>query len=122
MIDAETITGVWQLLGLYGHLVDARDWGAFVELFLPDATLDYTAVHAPQVYRGRDEIRSYFEGANHPGTHHVSNIYVFEDAGDLRVKSKFWVPFSRESRPPDIERRAPLVSSAYPPGRGQGEI
>ena len=27
-----------------------------------------------------------------------------------------------ESRPPDIERRAPLVSSAYPPGRGQGEI
>ncbi len=100
MVDAETITRVAQLLGLYGHLVDARDWDRFEQLFAPDATLDYTAVHAPRVFHGRAEIRGYFEEANHPGAHHVSNIYVYESEGTVRVKSKFLAPFSRDTHEP----------------------
>jgi hypothetical protein len=98
--DAATFAGVSQLLGLYGHLVDARDWDSFDELFLPDATLDYTAVHAPKVLHGRAEIRGYFEQANHPGAHHVSNIYVYIADGQVRAKSKFIAPFSRPSHDP----------------------
>jgi 3-phenylpropionate/cinnamic acid dioxygenase small subunit len=94
MIDAETVAGISQLVSLYGHLVDARDWDRFVELFVPDATIDYTAVLAPDVCKGRAEIRRYFDQATHPEAHHGSNVYVYEADGEMRVKSKWFVPIS----------------------------
>ena len=41
MIDPIEIVLIHQLLGRYGHLVDARDWEAFSELFVEDASIDY---------------------------------------------------------------------------------
>lgn len=91
---------VHQLLGYYGHIVDAEQWERFDELFEPDAELDYTAVRAPKVFRGLDEIKGYFAGANHPSAHHVVNIVVFERDGEVHVRSKFFVPFTRTSHSP----------------------
>ena len=78
VVDAGDIIEIHQLLGLYGHVVDAGEWDRFDELFAADAELDYTAVRAPRVFHGVDEIREYFRGANHPSAHHVTNIVVFE--------------------------------------------
>jgi hypothetical protein len=99
-LDATDIIEVHQLLGLYGHVVDAARWDRFEELFTPDAVLDYTAVRAPQVFRGVDEIRSYFAGANHPSAHHVTNVFVWDEGGEVRVHSKFLAPFTRETHSP----------------------
>ena len=33
-------------------IVDAAEWHRFEELFLPDAVLDSTGVHAPEVFVG----------------------------------------------------------------------
>jgi 3-phenylpropionate/cinnamic acid dioxygenase small subunit len=103
VLDGTDIILIHQLLGRYGHTIDARDWDAFADLFLPDAVLDYTAVRAPKVCHGIDEILEYFRPANHPPAHHVMNIVVDETAdpsGRVPVHSKFFVPFTRAANVP----------------------
>ena len=105
-MDASDVIQVHQLLGLYGHIVDAAAWDRFEELFVDDAVLDFTGVRAPRVFEGIEEIREYFREANHPSAHHVTNIVVFEDDGAVRVKSKFFAPVhARDARSPALVRR-----------------
>jgi 3-phenylpropionate/cinnamic acid dioxygenase small subunit len=99
-LDTADVLAIHQLLGWYGHLVDAAQWHRFDELFTPDATLDYTAVRAPQVFVGLEEIRGYFASVDHPSAHHVGNVVVYDDGDLVRVKSKFWAPFTRASHDP----------------------
>jgi len=98
--DAADVVGIEQLLAKYGHLVDGHEWDRFDELFTPDCVLDYTRVHAPRVFHGIAEIQDYFREANHPAAHHVSNVWVDLLDGDYRVRSKFFVPFTRGSHVP----------------------
>jgi hypothetical protein len=99
-MDAGDLLAIHQLLGLYGHVVDAAEWDRFDELFVIDAELDYTAVRAPRVFHGVDEIRDWFRDANHPSAHHVTNIVITEHGGEVRVKSKFFAPYTRPSHEP----------------------
>jgi len=104
-MDAADIIQIHQLLGLYGHVVDAAEWDRFDELFEPDAELDYTGVRVPEVLHGIEEIRQFFRTANHPSSHHVTNIVVLEDeeaAGgrEARVHSKFFAPYTRPAHDP----------------------
>ena len=39
-------------------------------------------------------------GANHPSAHHVTNIVVSEEDGEVRVHSKFLAPYTRPSHDP----------------------
>jgi hypothetical protein len=91
-VDAAAIIEIHQLLGYYGHLVDAAAWDRFEELFTPHAVLDYTAVRAPRVMHGIDELREYFRGANHPSAHHVTNIVVREADGVVRGEEQVLRP------------------------------
>jgi hypothetical protein len=100
VLDPGDILAIHQLLSHYGHLLDAKAWERLEEVFVAEATLDYTGVHAPDVCDGLGDIRRYFGAANHPSAHHVVNIVVTEDAGTVRVKSKFFVPFTRPSHRP----------------------
>ena len=99
-MDASDVIQVHQLLGRYGHIVDAAAWDRFEELFVDDAVLDFTGVRAPRVFEGIEEIREYFREANHPSAHHVTNIVVFDDDGVVGVKSKFFAPYTRETHDP----------------------
>ena len=103
-MDALDIIEIHQLLGRYGHSIDARDWAAFAALFEADAVLDYTEVRAPHVLHGIEEIVAWFRDANHPSAHHVTNIVVDEVDGpagrEVRVHSKFFAPSTRESHSP----------------------
>src|SRR5262249_7792681 len=100
IMDPAEIILVHQLLGLYGHIVDAATWDRFGELFTDDAELDYTAVRAPKVFHGIDELRGYFQAGNHPSAHHVVNIVVWEEGGVVRAHSKFLAPFTRPTHVP----------------------
>ena len=103
-MDITDYLEIQNLLGRYGHLVDAEDWDAFGALFTSDATLDYTAVRAPKVLHGVEEILDYFRSANHPSAHHVTNVVIDEVAGtdpaEVHVHSKFLVPFTRPGQGP----------------------
>jgi 3-phenylpropionate/cinnamic acid dioxygenase small subunit len=103
VLEAMDVIRIHQLLGAYGHTIDDRDWDSFAALFEPDAVLDYTAVRAPVVCHGIDEILHYFRGANHPSAHHVTNIVVDERTaatGRVAVRSKFFAPFTRPTHSP----------------------
>ncbi|HVD29825.1 MAG TPA: nuclear transport factor 2 family protein [Mycobacteriales bacterium] len=91
---------IHQLLAYYGHVVDDRYWARFDELFTPDATIDYTRAGAATVHSGLEEIRAFFADANHPSAHHVLNIVVTPSDGEVRVRSKFFVPYTRETHTP----------------------
>ena len=104
-MDPSDILEVHHLLGRYGHAIDARDWRTFRSLFTDDAVLDYTAVRAPSVLHGIDEILSYFEPANHPSAHHVTNIVVtaaesLDGRPTATVHSKWLAPYTRASHTP----------------------
>jgi 3-phenylpropionate/cinnamic acid dioxygenase small subunit len=99
-MDALDIVLIHQLLAEYGHAIDAADWVRFAELFTSDAVVDYTAVRAPAVCHGIDEIVGYFVDANHPAAHYVTNVVVTEHDGVVDVRSKFLAPFTRQSHVP----------------------
>ena len=99
-MDPGDVIMIHQLLGLYGHVVDAAEWDRFEDLFTQDAELDYTAVRAPRVFHGVDEIREYFRVANHPSAHHVTNVVVFERDSEVHVASKFLAPYTRATHDP----------------------
>jgi 3-phenylpropionate/cinnamic acid dioxygenase small subunit len=99
-MEAADVIEINQLLALYGHLLDTGSWDRFDELFALDAVLDYRGVNAPDVLYGLDAIVGFFRGANHPSAHHCCNVYVYDDAGTVRVKSKFFVPYTRERHQP----------------------
>jgi 3-phenylpropionate/cinnamic acid dioxygenase small subunit len=99
-LEALDLLLIHQLLGYYGHVVDDHDWDRFDELFTPDATLDYTRAGAPGVLHGIEEIRAFFRDTNHPSAHHVVNIVVTQDGGKVRVRSKFFVPYTRDTHTP----------------------
>lgn len=103
MLDGIDIILIHQLLGRYGHAIDHRDWVAFAELFVPEASIDYRGSTSTTECHGIDEILEYFRGANHPPAHHVTNIVVDERAevtGPVSVQSKFLAPFTRDTHTP----------------------
>ena len=99
-LDSDDVVMIEQLLYKYGHIVDAHEWDRFLELFTPDCVLDYTRVHAPEVFHGVEAVKGYFRAANHPAAHHVANVWVDLVDGQYRVKSKFFVPFTRATHQP----------------------
>lgn len=76
-----------ELLGLYGHLMDARDWQGLDAVFTDDAVIDFT-VFGIELMDGLDAVRTVFEVARHPLAHHVTNIVVELDGDRASVHSK----------------------------------
>jgi 3-phenylpropionate/cinnamic acid dioxygenase small subunit len=98
MIDPIEIVLIHQLLGRYGHLIDAHDWDAFGELFVEDASIDYRSSTGRIERSGRDAIVEWFRGVAHPAAHHVTNIVVADEPdadGRVAVHSKFLAPYTR---------------------------
>jgi 3-phenylpropionate/cinnamic acid dioxygenase small subunit len=105
VLEAIDIVLIHQLLGRYGHLIDARDWDRFGELFVPDATIDYRSSTGRVERAGRAAIVGWFSelDESHPPAHYVSNIVVDDmaDAGDrVDVDSKFVAPYTRADHVP----------------------
>jgi hypothetical protein len=105
VLDAIDIVMIHQLLASYGHALDRRDWTAFSELWIADATIDYLGGTGRIERRGRDEIVAWFRDLDdsHPPAHHVTNIVVDERAdrtGRVEVDSKFLAPYTRGQHVP----------------------
>ena len=65
-MDAADIIEIHQLLGRYGHIVDAAEWDRFDELFDADAELDYTGVRAPRCTAASTRSGTTSAVPNHP--------------------------------------------------------
>jgi limonene-1,2-epoxide hydrolase len=81
---------IHELLALYGHIIDEREWQRVEELFTPDCVYDMSEFGLPRV-SGAAAIRALWSRADaaHPLAHHATNIVIREDAdGTVRVLSK----------------------------------
>jgi 3-phenylpropionate/cinnamic acid dioxygenase small subunit len=90
MLDVADTLAIHQLLAIYGHLIDERQWSRLGEVFTPDAVFDATDFGLG-VTHSLDELRDAWTGPNaaHPLAHHATNIVITEDAdGVVRVLSK----------------------------------
>jgi hypothetical protein len=90
MPQTADILAIHELLALYGHIIDQREWQRVDELFTSGAVYDMTAFGLGTVV-GTAAIRQLWSrpDAAHPLAHHATNIIVQEDAdGTVRVLSK----------------------------------
>jgi SnoaL-like domain len=90
MPDVADILAIHQLLALYGHIIDEREWQRVGELFTRDAVYDMSDFGLG-VVRGEAAIRELWSrpDAMHPLAHHATNVVISEGPdGTLRVLSK----------------------------------
>lgn len=90
LTDTHDILAIHELLALYGHIVDEREWARAGELFTHDCIYDMTEFGLG-VVRGADAVARLWGApdAMHPLAHHATNIVVSEEPdGTVRVLSK----------------------------------
>jgi hypothetical protein len=72
--------------------VDHHDQSLFAQVFTEDARFDGRLCGGPLV-EGLDAIRAFFALGKppHPAAHHMTNCYVYEQDGRVRVKMKWFI-------------------------------
>jgi hypothetical protein len=91
MLDTHALVAIQQLMAHYGHLVDAGAFGRLGEIFSEDGVFDVSAYQAGR-HAGLSSVIAFFERASHPPAHHATNLYVYEEGGEVRARSKYAVP------------------------------
>lgn len=82
------IVEVNQILSLWGHLLDKRQWDRFGEVFAEDAFYDCSVFGFASV-SGLEAIRTMLGHEGHALAHHSTNVFVQEGPGDgLLAESK----------------------------------
>lgn len=100
MLTAQDVTEIHQLMSLYGHAADADDQGSLADVFTQDAVFDARPVEAG-LHEGLAAIRAWFALGKppHPPSHNTTNVYVYEDGGQVRVRSKWLTIAAATGRP-----------------------
>lgn len=89
-LDAQDLIEIQMMLGLYGHILDDRDWDALDQVFTADVVFD-ASDSGLGVMRGIAAIvevwQEPFDG--HPLGHYMTNVVIREDEdGTVRARSK----------------------------------
>ena len=100
-LEPRDVLAIHQLLAWYGHCLDDEEFDRLAEVFTPDATVFFVGRDRPPI-EGIAAIVDFFTGAAGSSAHHVSNIVVRAERGDVHVKSKFFVPYTRPEH--DVHR------------------
>ncbi|MFD1544830.1 nuclear transport factor 2 family protein [Nonomuraea guangzhouensis] len=84
----EDTVEIAQVLALWGHIMDDREWGRLGEVLTKDAVWDASAFGFEPV-AGLEAITSVLSSDGHARAHHTTNIVVSEGPGEeARVRSK----------------------------------
>ncbi len=81
---------IHELAARYGTTIDDRDWEGLEQVFCRDAVYELHGFE-PTDRRvvGSAEVRRMMEESQeHPIAHHVTNVIVIVDAGEVRMRSK----------------------------------
>ena len=87
-IAAQERIEISEMLGRYGRMIDARDWGGLPLVFTEDAVFDIVPLHRAPLC-GLAQIREHMaHAARHPAAHHITNVHVVRlDEDCLYVES-----------------------------------
>ena len=81
-MDPGDVVTIQQLYGLYGHVMDDRDWARLPDVFTDDCVFDATALGVP-LMEGLEAVATTTETSRAaPLAHHVTNVFVSEIDGD----------------------------------------
>lgn len=88
-ISTEDRLAIHELISLHGHLMDRGEFDRLHELFTDDVVYDLSALGG-ETLEGNEAIReaSLRLGDGNPVGHHVTNIVVTEENGQIRARSK----------------------------------
>lgn len=88
-MDVADTLSIHQLLALYGHVVDERDWDRMDDLFTADLVFDASDFGSEVAY-GIAALRHVWETTDqHPLAHHATNIVISQGPdGVVHVLSK----------------------------------
>ena len=92
-VNQQDIVEIQQVQALYGHAVDWPDQSLLPKVFTKDAIFDGRKSGGErQYYAGLDAISAWFALGKppHPRVHHMMNVWVYEEGGEVRVKGK-WI-------------------------------
>ncbi len=89
-LETRDYVEIQMLLGLYGHILDDRDWDALDRVFTENVVFD-ASDSGLGVVRGIPALieawREPFDG--HPLGHYMTNVFISEDEdGTVRARSK----------------------------------
>jgi hypothetical protein len=97
MLETNDILEIHQLLAIYGHAADAIEENLLPLVFTEDGIWEAAGENrfadiGPSRYEGREAIRGMFAMGVPPNSpaHHTTNIWVREEGGQVKVRSK-WV-------------------------------
>ena len=113
MLSIEDRLDITQLLNLYGHVIDLREWDRMGEVFVEDLVFDPSSLGMPRIEGLWNLVERWSsDSADHPLAHHATNIVMWEDPdGTVRTQSKGYGPrpdrLGRTVTYKDILRRAP---------------
>ena len=114
MVSVEDHIAITQMLNLYGHLVDYREWHRMHEVFTEDAVFDGSSMGGARMEGLQQLVASFSHpDASHPLAHHSTNIVIWQDAdGTTRAQSKGFGPrpdpsASRTVTYKDVLKRTP---------------
>jgi hypothetical protein len=91
-LSHQDITEIQQVQALYGHAVDWPDQSLLPKVFAKDGVFDARPTGS-NLYEGLDAICAWFGLGKppHPKVHIMTNVWVYEEGGETRVKSKWLV-------------------------------
>jgi hypothetical protein len=92
-METRDIVDIQQLEAFCHHAVDHDDQSLFHLAFTDDARFDGRLCGGPLI-EGLDAIRAFFALGKppHPPSHHMTNCWVYEENGEVRVKMKWLCP------------------------------
>lgn len=94
VLEPPDILAIHQQLALYGHLLDDGEYGRLSEIFAEDAILTFAGRDREPI-RTAASIAQFFATAGGSSAHHTSNIVIIGAGSEVRVRSKFFVPYTR---------------------------
>lgn len=94
VLDPGDLLAIHQLLALYGHLLDDGEYDRLGEIFAEDAVLTFVGRDREPVHTAA-AIARFFADARGSSAHHTSNVVVLAGEDGVRVRSKFFVPYTR---------------------------
>ena len=106
MLDVADTLAIHQLLALYGHLIDERQWSRLDEVFTDDLVFDATDFGLG-ITHSLDELREAWTGpkAAHPLGHHVREQHAIRGSGIHQEGEREPAPIMVRLADPRLESR-----------------
>lgn len=92
-MDVNDIVEIQQVMGLYGHVIDGKQWERLDELYADDGVFDLSGLLGTEMrFEGIDAIKGFLTSMPMPLAHIATNPYVFERDGVVQSRSKWFMP------------------------------